>query len=309
MGGLRPEKQTMAARPNPPLIAARSFEAAARHKSFLKAADELNVTPAAISHQVKRLEEYLGQALFVRLNRAVELTAAGAELASELLPVFAHLDEVLDPDKHQRRTTILISVLPSLAGKWLAPRLPGFEARYPQWAVRLAVEDGLIDFKTGHTDLALRYGIGKYPGLHSRFWMSANVFPVCSSSLLAKTSLDSPADLRKHTLIHVETSGLPGRPPQWRDWLKAANVGKIDVERGPSFSSIYMALEAAQAGHGVALAPAPLVEADLACGRLVKPFALEVENPYAFWLVCPRQNLQDSKVKALSEWLLHQSQQ
>jgi LysR family glycine cleavage system transcriptional activator len=299
----------MAARPNPPLIAARSFEAAARHKSFQKAAQELNVTPTAISHQVKRLEEYLGQALFLRLNRAVELTDAGTALALSLQDIFSRLDSVLDPKVHHARSVIHVSAMSSLAGKWLAPRLPGFEARYPHWAVRLAVEDGLIDFKTGHTDLALRYGIGKYPGLHSRFWMSANVFPVCSASLLAKTSLDSPSDLRKHTLIHVETSGLRGRPPQWSDWLKLAKVGKIDVERGPSFSSIYMALEAAQAGHGVALAPAPLVEADLACGRLVKPFTLEAENPYAFWIVCPRQNLQDPKIKALSGWLLHQSQQ
>lgn len=299
----------MAARPNPPLIAARSFEAAARHKSFLKAANELNVTPTAVSHQVKRLEDYLGQALFVRLNRAVELTEAGSALALKLQDIFSRLDCALDPEVYSARSVVRVSAMSSLAGKWLAPRLPGFEARYPQWTVSMAVEDGLIDFKTGHTDLALRYGVGKYPGLRSKFWMRANMFPVCSSGLLAKSSLNSPADLREHTLIHYEGSGLPNRPPKWRDWLEAAKVGKIDVDRGPRFSSIYLALEAAQAGHGVALAPAPLVEADLACGRLVKPFTLELENPYAFWIVCPRQNLQDTKVKALSDWLLQQSQQ
>jgi LysR family glycine cleavage system transcriptional activator len=303
------QESPMAARPNPPLIAARSFEAAARHKSFLKAANELNVTPTAISHQVKRLEDYLGQALFVRLNRAVELTEAGSALALKLQDVFSRLDSVLDPTVYSERSVIRVSAMTSLAGKWLAPRLPGFEARYPEWTVNMAVEDGLVDFKTGNTDLALRYGVGKYPGLRAQFWMSANMFPVCSSGLLAKTSLDSPADLRKHTLIHHEGSGMIGHPPKWRDWLKAAKVNKIDIERGPRFSSMYLALEAAQAGHGVALAPAPLVEADLACGRLVKPFTLEIENPYAFWLVCPRQHLQDTKVKALSDWLLQQSQQ
>lgn len=298
----------MTARPNPPLIAARSFEAAARHKSFLKAANELNVTPTAVSHQVKRLEEYLGQALFVRLNRAVELTDAGCTLALKLRDIFARLDQALDPEVHRARSVINISAMPSLAAKWLAARLPAFEARHPQWAVRLEVEDGLVDFQTGHTDLALRFGRGKYPGLHSRFWMQANVFPVCSPALLARIPLDKPADLRNHTLIHNETSELPGNPPHWRDWLKAARVGSVDANRGPLFSSWYMSLEAAQAGHGVALAPAPLVETDLASGRLVKPLALELDNPYAFWIVCPRQHLQDAKVKALSSWLLEQAQ-
>lgn len=298
----------MIARHNPPLTAARSFEAAARHKSFLKAANELHVTPTAISHQVKRLEEYLGQALFVRLNRAVELTEAGTTLALKLRDIFARLDQALDPEVHRARLVIHISAMASLAGKWLAPRLPGFEARHPQWAVRLEVDDALVDFKTGHTDLALRYGPGKYPGLHSRFWMQANVFPVCSPALLARIPLDKPADLRNHTLIHNETSELPGNPPHWRDWLKAARVGNIDVTRGPLFSSFYMSLEAAQAGHGVALAPAPLVETDLACGRLIKPLALEMVNPYAFWIVCPRQHLQDAKIKALGGWLLEQAQ-
>ena len=298
----------MVARHNPPLIAARSFEAAARHKSFLKAAHELNVTPTAVSHQVKRLEDYLGQALFVRLNRAVELTEAGTTLAIKLREIFERLDQALDPEVHRARATIRISAMQSLAAKWLAPRLPGFEARYPQWVVRLEVEDRLVDFQTGSTDLALRYGTGKYPGLHSRFWMQANVFPVCSPALLAKTKLSKPADLRQHTLIHDETAELPGNPPHWRQWLRAARVGNVDVERGPQFSSIYMALEAAQAGHGVALTPGPLVETDLASGRLVKPFSLELENPYSFWIVCPRQHLQDPKIKALSSWLMEQAQ-
>ncbi|HZV64570.1 MAG TPA: transcriptional regulator GcvA [Telluria sp.] len=299
----------MVARHNPPLIAARSFEAAARHKSFLKAAQELNVTPTAVSHQVKRLEDYLGQALFVRLNRAVELTEAGTTLAYKLSDIFARLDQALDPEVHRARSEIHISAMPSLAAKWLAPRLPGFEARYPQWAVRLEVADELVDFKTGHADLALRYGAGKYPGLHARLWMPANVFPVCSPALLARLPLDKPADLRHHTLIHHETSERPGSPPHWRDWLKAAHVGNVEVTRGPLFESIYMSLEAAQAGHGVALTPAPLVATDLASGRLVKPLTLEIANPYAFWIVCPRQHLQDPKVKALSAWLVEQAQQ
>ena len=297
----------MPARPNPPLIAARSFEAAARHKSFLKAAEELNVTPTAVSHQVKRLEDYLGQALFVRLNRAVQLTEAGAALALTLHDIFTRLDEALDPALHHARSTINISILPSLAAKWLAPRLPDFEARHPQWQVRLDVSDGLTDFTSGQVDIALRYGPGKYAGLHARRWMSGKIFPVCSPDLLKRIPLDKPADLRKHTLIHNELESQRGHPPTWRDWVAAAGLDRINTARGPLFHNTYMALEAALAGHGVALAPAPMVDRDIATGRLVKPLALELDNPFSFWIVCPRQNLQDEKIKALTAWLVQQA--
>lgn len=297
----------MAPRHNPPLIAARSFEAAARHKSFLKAAAELNVTPTAISHQVKRLEEYLGQALFVRLNRAVRLTEAGAALAVTLQDIFMRLEDALDPQQHQARSTIVITVLNSFAAKWLAPRLPDFEARHPQWQVRLDVSDDLVDFTSGQVDVALRYGPGKYPGLHARRWMNATIFPVCSPELLARIPLNKPTDLRKHTLIHNDIESIRGRPPGWAEWLREAGVDRIDAARGPLFHNAHMALEAALAGHGVALTPAPLVERDLASGRLVKPLTLELDNPYAFWIVCPRQNLQDEKIKALTAWLMQQA--
>lgn len=299
----------MVARHNPPLIAARSFEAAARHKSFQKAATELNVTPTAISHQVKRLEDYLGQALFVRLNRAVELTADGVALAHTLQDIFVRLEQALDPDSRRTRSTINISAMPSLAAKWLAPRLPGFEARHPQWQIRLDAQDELVDFSSGKVDVALRYGAGKYPGLHAQYWMDASVFPVCSPALLETIALSEPADLRHHTLIHAESTTGCDRPPDWADWLAAAQAGKIDARRGPRFNSIYMALEAAQAGHGVALAPASLVERDLASGRLLKPLALELANPFAFWIVCPPRSLQDQKIIALFAWLQEQAAQ
>lgn len=297
----------MASRPNPPLIAARSFEAAARHGSFLKAADELNVTPTAISHQVKKLEQYLGQALFVRLNRAVELTAEGVALAATLGGLFSELDAALDPNRHHARATIVISAMPSLAAKWLAPRLGDFEARNPQWQVRIDVEDRLVDFQADSVDMALRYGQGKYPGLHARRWMDAAVVPVCSPALLERTPLRSAADLRRHTLIHNTTPARRVRPPEWAEALQAAGVTGVDIGRGPVFASTYMALEAAQAGHGVTLAPLPLVERDLADGRLVQPFALTLANPWSFWIVCPRQNLHDAKIEALSAWLLAQA--
>lgn len=297
----------MASRPNPPLIAARSFEAAARLGSFLKAADELNVTPTAISHQVKKLEQYLGQALFVRLNRAVELTAEGVALAATLGKLFTDLDAALDPGQRQARATIVISAMPSLAAKWLAPRLGDFEARYPQWRVMIDVEDKLVDFQAGSVDMALRYGQGKYPGLHARRWMGATIVPVCSPALLRRQPLRSVDELRLHTLIHNTTAARRVRPPEWAEALAAAGASGVDVGRGPLFTSTYMALEAAQAGHGVTLAPLPLVERDLADGRLVQPLALTLDNPWSFWIVCPRQNLHDPKIAALTAWLLAQA--
>ena len=297
----------MAARHNPPLIAARSFESAARHLSFLQAAHELNVTPTAVSHQVKRLEEYLGQQLFVRMNRAVQLTEAGAALAATLRELFVQLEAALDPELHLSQSTITISAMPSLAAKWLAQRLPGFEAAHPQWRIRLDADDKLVDFKSGTVDLALRYGAGKWKGVHVRRWMEADLIPVCSPALLKKTPLDKLADLRHHTLVHYEAGMLVGGPPHWKDWVREKKVRHVDVKRGPMFESVYMALEAAQAGHGVVLAARPLVDLDLAQGRLVQPLDAEMANPFAFWIVCPRKRLQEEKIKTLVNWLMAQA--
>jgi LysR family glycine cleavage system transcriptional activator len=297
----------MSSRRNPPLIAARAFEAAARHLSFQKAAHELNVTPTAVSHQVKRLEEHLGKPLFLRLNRAVELTETGVSLACRLRDLFVQLEDVLDPERNEHSGTINISAMPSLAAKWLAQRLPDFEARNPQWRVRLDAEDGLVDFKSGNVDMALRYGAGNWEGVHARYWMEAKVIAVCSPGLLKRVPLKTPSDLRNHTLIHDKTSTRPGSPPHWDAWLKASRVRNIDARRGPLFSSIYMALEAAQAGHGVALAPAPLVALDIASGRLVRPLEFEMDNPYAFWIVTKGKRPPDERIKALTAWLLAQA--
>jgi LysR family glycine cleavage system transcriptional activator len=297
----------MPSRRNPPLIAARAFEAAARHKSFQKAAYELNVTPTAVSHQVKRLEEHIGRPLFLRLNRAVELTETGVSLACKLRNLFAQLEDVLDPEAHQNQSTINISAMPSLAAKWLAQRLPDFEARNPQWRLRLDATDALVDFKSGNVDLALRYGAGAWKDVHARHWMEAKVVAVCSPGLLKRIPLKTPADLRKHTLIHDQTSTRPGTPPQWDAWLKAAKVRNIDATRGPMFSSVYMSLEAALAGHGVALAAAPLVALDIATGRLVQPLDFEMDNPYAFWIVTKAKRSQDDKLRALTNWLVAQA--
>lgn len=293
----------MPARLNPPLIAARTFEAAARHGNFQKAALELNVTPAAVSHQVRKLEEYLGRDLFIRHNRAVQLTAEGAQLAAMLGGMFSELERALDPRTPVPvQAPVHVSAMPSLAAKWLAPRIADFEAQHPQIRVELIDEDALADFRDGRTDLALRYGQGGYAGMRCLPWMAAPVAAVCSPALAAQ--LREPADLRGQTLIHDETPRLKGNPPDWTDWLAHAGVVHDASLQGPRFSSVYVALEAARAGRGVALAAHPFVADDLASGALVRPFELALENPCAFWIVHPERMEPDARIRTLVNWLL-----
>lgn len=297
----------MPARRAPPLIAARSFEAAARHLSFQQAAAELHVTPTAVSHQVKRLEDFLGVQLFERYNRQVALTEAGQELAAKLHDIFARLDEALERPMQKARNTIRISAMRSFAAKWLVPRIGDFEARHPKLKVRVDAIDRLINFASEEVDIGLRYGDGNYPGQHVELLMQVEVFPVCSPRLLARREapLKKPSDLKRHTLIHIETAvkGLP----DWRDWLTAAKARGVEAAAGPVYDSSHMALEAALAGHGIALAISPLVAGDLAAGRLVRPFETVLQSPFSFWIVCRREHANAAKIRSFRAWLHEQA--
>lgn len=264
-----------------PLNALRAFEAAARCLSFQAAAAQLFVTPAAVSHQVKQLEAYLGVKLFRRGNRSVALTDEGSTLAASLSELFGLLDLALDRATAPTAANLRVSTMESFAAKWLAPKLHRFHRDYPDLKVRVETGNELADLARGGIDVAVRYGPGSYTGLTTEKLMDAPVFPVCAPSLKL-TTLD---ELRNHTLLHDESAtGRPG-VPDWSAWLKASGVARIDATRGPVFSSIYLAQEAAVAGHGVALGVAPLVEEDLQRGRLVRPFKHSLPNAYAFWIV------------------------
>ena len=289
----------------PPLTALRSFEAAARRLSFAEAAHELFVTPAAVSHQIKRLEAHLGVPLFERHNRSVELTETGAKLAATLHTLFAELSDALTQVTDPSELRIRVSALPSLAAKWLVPRLHRFESRRPTLKVRIDTSDHLVNFAYEPIDIALRYGIGHYAGLHVERLMAANAFPVCSPRLLGNDHppLKKATDLRRHTLLHDESSDRSKGVPNWTTWLKAAGATHVDSQRGPVFGSIHLAIEAALAGHGVAMGVAPLVEHDLNNGRLVRPFELELPNAFAFWIVCQRKRATDPIIRKFIIWL------
>ncbi len=301
-----PWKALVKARPTAPLNALRTFEAAARHLSFNRAARELFVTPAAVSHQVKHLEAYLGVSLFQRTHRAVALTSEGAALATTVGELLGQLDLALDRARTRAPLELRVTTMESFAAKWLAARLHLFHHAHPNVRVRIDTGDEHADFLRGGFDVGIRYGAGSYTGVHAELLMKAPVFPVCSPTLLADSAcrLQQPDDLRHYTLLHDESAtGRPG-VPAWSHWLTAAGATNVNASAGPVFSSIYLAQEAAVAGHGVALGVAPLVEDDLRQGKLVKPFSLELENHYAFWLIC-REVAQDRPdVEAFCKWLV-----
>lgn len=235
------------------------------------------MTPTAISHQVKRLEEYLGTQLFVRKNRAVHLTPDGQALAARLDELFIALEDVLDPLNYCEAKPLRITAMPSLAAKWLAHRIAEYvpHAGFP---VELTDDDRIVSFDEGDFDIALRYGDGNYPGVVVQPWMSAEVIAVCSPALKNAVSLSASSDVLKHTLIHDSTIHLPGKPPGWVEWFEQSKTALPPAHASLRYSSVYLALEAARAGKGFALAPEPLVRDDLrqrSPGRAISAAARE----------------------------------
>ncbi len=295
----------------PPLNALRAFEAAARHLSFTKAAEELHVTPAAISHQVKALEDTVGAPLFRRLTRALLLTDAGQAALPGLSEGFDRLAEAAAHlSARDSEGLLTISVAPTFGAKWLVPRLERFRAAHPEIDVRIDANDRVIDMAREGVDIGLRFGSGRYPGYRVDPLFAAErvrSFPVCSPKLLeGPPGLGTPDDLRHHTLLHLDWSQAGEAAPDWRMWLLAAGVRDLDPTRGPRFSQTIMALQAAIAGQGVALAEEIIVADDLANGRLVRPFALSLSDPlhFAYYVASPQATAERPKVAAFRDWVL-----
>lgn len=288
----------------PPLNAVRAFEAAARHLSFTLAADELNVTQAAVSHQVKALEQRLGVPLFRRLNRGLRLTDAGALYRTELEDILDRLEQATERLRASEAAGLLtVSTGTSFASKWLVPRLQRFRERRPDIDVRIDADDALTDFRRDNVDLAIRYGGGVYPGLYSVKLLQDTVFPVCGPKLLEdRYPLRAPEDLKHHTLLHDQ-----GVVEDWSSWLRTAGVSGVDASRGPSFSHSAMLIEAAIAGQGVALARSSMVAHDLREGRLVQPFLLSLRPEFSYWVVCPQGTVDKPKIAEFRAWVLEEA--
>lgn len=288
-----------------PLNALRSFDAAARRLSFAAAAGELGVTPAAISVQVRRLETWVGAPLFVRGHRSIGLSAIGRRLAPRLTALFVEMERLLSEVADLDATLLRVSAMPSFASKWLAPRLGDFMTANPAIQIRVTGADRRSDFDREDVDVGLRYGDGDYGDLHRERITTASAFPVCSPSVAARWGED-PASIPSALLLHDDSSLVAPGLPTWSTWFADVGIARDGVEGGPLFSNSHVSISAAVADQGFALALGPLVEGDIAAGRLLAPFSRAIKSPFAFWFVCRADRLGEEKISRFRSWLLEQ---
>jgi LysR family glycine cleavage system transcriptional activator len=284
----------------PSLNALKAFEATARHENITKAAAELFVTQGAVSQQVKSLEAELGVRLFQRGRQRLGLTEAGRLYLEVVRDAFDRLgtgtERLL---QRQSAGTLTVTTSPNFAAKWLVHRLGRFSESHPGIDLRVSASIQHVDFAREDIDLAIRHGDGSWPGLHVTRLCSEELFPVCSPRLDAQGgALSSPADIRRHTLLHVN-----GRA-DWAKWLAQAGFEGVEARRGIDFNQASMAIDAAVDGQGIALARTALVAGDLISRRLVRPFPQMIEAPFAFWIVCPKAVADLPKIATFRGWLL-----
>lgn len=284
----------------PPLNALRVFEASARQLSFTKAAEELFVTQAAVSHQIKLLEEHLGLKLFMRKNRALLLTEEGQSYFLDIKDIFTSLYEATEKLLARgSKGAITVSLQPSFAIQWLVPRLTSFNLQHPEIDVRIKAVDQDENSLTQDVDIAIYHGRGRWPNVHAEKLHTEYLIPVCSPLIITdKKPLNTIHDLANHTLLH-DTSRR-----DWKRWFKEANVKGMNVNHGPIFSHSAMVVQAAVHGQGVALAQSVLAKPDLDAGRLVNLFDHRLVSKNAFYIVCREHQLEVGKIASFRQWVL-----
>lgn len=285
----------------PPLTALRAFDAAARHMSFAKAADELSVTPAALSFQIKSLEEHLGAPLFHRLNRAVELTESGKALAPGTADGFNMLGTAWRAARRlQDEQTLTVTAGPAFTAKWLAPRLYEFAQTHPEIELRFSASLKIMDFARDAIDVAIRFGKGDDPGVYSMPLALEWVCPVMTPELAKK--YPTPQSLTEAPLIFDDSINFLSPPCDWAAWFHAVNID-FSPSHGPRFSQADHAVDAALAGVGVVLGRRALVVKDIADGRLVMPFNSAISTGARFRFLCPEGTENRPQVKAFRDWM------
>lgn len=297
------------ARPIPGTRALRVFDAAARHLNFSRAADEVGLTPAAVSHAVKEIEEQLGLVLFTRTSRTIRLTEAGAVMQAAAAEALEGLAAAAARARRLSRglSQLKLSLDPGLAAKWMVPRLDSFRAANPGLDLRFDISFALRDFERDDVDAAVRFGTGRWPGLASDRLFDNMIVPVCSPRLLESgPPLREPRDLLRHTLAHIEWTGHGLTWPNWRMWMAAAGVPDFDGEHVLIFDDTAHAIQAAIDGSVVALADFAFVARDLSAGRLIRPFELGMKLPqeFGYFLVYPQAADGDPRIKAFRDWVL-----
>lgn len=284
----------------PPLNALKAFEAAARHLSFTRAADELFVTQAAVSHQIKALEEYLSMKLFIRRNRTLLLTEEGQAYFLELKDIFKSLQEATEKLLASgSKGAITVAMPPSFASQWLVPRISQFSLIQPDIDVRIKAVDFDEGFLDDDVDVAIYYGRGRWSGLKADKLHREFLTPLCSPALISGPKpLMSLTDLRHHVLLHDLNRSA------WKNWLKQVGVNGVNVNQGPVFSHSMLVLQAAALGQGIALGNTILARPELDAGRLVMPFEERVESRDAFYLVCDESRADLGKITAFRDWIM-----
>ena len=302
----------------PPLSTFRTFEAAARHLSFKRAAAELHVTPAAVSLQIKSLETYLGVSLFQRQSKALQLTEAGLAMFPKVRSGMDSFAAAVESVRPGMGLALNVSAPPAFAMRWLVPRLARFSLAHGDVAIRISSNPENIDggqlqpvvsldaseSRLETSEVAIRFGTGLYPACQVEKVLTPDYVLVCSPRLLhGDPPLRQPEDVAAHILIHDESIPAVEQRPSWLEWFKLANVVGPDNERGPRFSNSILVQEAAVEGQGVALALRQQVEADVAAGRLVIPFAISLPSAYAYFLVVQPLMAERPVVRAFKDWL------
>lgn len=281
----------------PPLSSMRLFEAAGRHLSFKVAAEDLNITPSAISHGVQALEDWLGVELFVRGNRTLSLTEAGAVYLPQVQAALDTLSRATETVPGRKPTgRLAVSVPPTFGMRWLLPRLRRFNERHPRIEVTVDTSQRRVDFPRDGIDVAIRMGRGEWGGLHATCLLHEKLVPVCAPALAA--SICSASDLQRATLLHVTRAG-----EDWAAWGGLAGIDLSATSGGLRFDTIQMALEAAVAGIGLALGRLPLVEQDFAANRLVPVLGPPLVCATGYWLVMQRETVMRPEVNAFRKWI------
>lgn len=289
----------------PPTATLRAFEAATRHATFTSASEELHVTQSAVSHQLKHLEELWGLQLFQR-GKSLTLTPAGAALAPIVREFFMNLEATLTDLREQKgRVRLKVSTTYSFALKWLLPRLPGLSRLHPEILVTLETTDKAIHFSSTEPDVAIRFGNGNYPGLHSEFMFREQIFPVASPDLLARLGTPrKPAELLRYPLLTRAGADLV---PKWALWFQQVGVSMSALKESVRFADTNMTIEAALLGQGIALARSGHVEAEISDGSLVRLFKAPFPSPVGYYFVCPKGTESQPHVVSFRDWLLAES--
>jgi LysR family glycine cleavage system transcriptional activator len=292
----------------------RTFEAAGRHLNFTRAADEVGLTPAAVSYQIKEIEDQLGVVLFIRTSRSIRLTPAGAVLLQAAADALDTLQLGVNRARRLARGSahLRISLSARFATNWLLPRLPQFRAANPALEMTFDITDEVRDFDIDDVDVAIRFGTGNYEHARSDRLFNTVIVPVCSPSLIESgASLEGPRDLFHHTLFQVDwkTDGMVW--PNWRMWMAAAGINNFDDSRCIGFSDSGYVVQAVIEGGGIGLADLDMIANDLAQGRLIRLFdiGVSVAQEYAYHLVYPESSGQDPRVLAFRAWMLNETGQ